>query len=400
MIQKGTADLPLHNGRVPRWLSERMTKLGGAITEAILVEFGKRAFIERMSDPSWFQSLGCVLGMDWHSSGITTSVMGALKAAINQRSKDLGIYICGGRGKHSRKTPDELLQIADQTGIDGYELAKSSRLVAKVDNTAVQDGYQIYLHSFIVSDEGDWSIIQQGMNAKNGYARRYHWSSTDLNNYVEEPHAFIYGRSKGDILNLTDNKAAPARDHIVSICKEHPEKMLAEIKKIKLPSHHDVREYNVDLKRLGSVLAVSQNLPTASFEELLLVQGLGPRTLQSLALVSEVIYGTETRFKDPARFSFAHGGKDGHPFPVPTSVYDQNISILKNAVEKAKLGRTEKLKAVHSLSRAAQKMEKDFEPDGKLDDLILLERRDSWKYGGRTTNGWAKKPKMVQGSLF
>lgn len=377
-----------------------MAKLGGAITEAVLIEFGKKTFIQRMSDPAWFQSLGSVMGMDWHSSGITTSVMGALKTAINPQARELGIFICGGRGKHSRKTPEELLKIADRTGLNGDELVRSSRLVAKVDNTAMQDGFQIYLHSFIVSDEGDWSVVQQGMNGASGYARRYHWSSANLKDYINEPHQFIYGKNQGTILNLTDSKASKARSGIIEISKENPDKMLAEIKKIRLPAHHDVRQKNVDLKRLWAVLALAQDLPTDQFEDLLLLQGLGPRTLQSLALVSEVIYGTESRFQDPARFSFAHGGKDGHPFPVPTKVYDESINILKGAVEKARIGHHDKLKALNALTSASQRMEKDFVPSGSLDDLIEKERADSWKYGGRTVNGFAKKPKLVQGSLF
>ncbi|NQZ75594.1 MAG: DUF763 domain-containing protein [Ekhidna sp.] len=400
MRHAGSADLPLHNGHVPKWLAERMAKLGGAITEAILIEFGKKAFIQRMSDPAWFQSLGCVLGMDWHSSGITTSVMGALKTAINPRARELGIYVCGGRGKHSRKTPEELLRVGDRTGLDAASLVRSSRLVAKVDNTAIQDGFQIYLHSFIVSDHGDWSVVQQGMNGPSGYARRYHWSSLDLTSYVEDPHKFIYGRNQGQILNLTAEQASCARQSILEMSKEHPAKMIEEIRKIKLPAHHDVRQKDVDLKRLGSVLAISSELPSDQFEDLLLIQGLGPRTLQSLALVSEVIYGTESRFQDPARFSFAHGGKDGHPFPVPTKVYDESITVLRQAVDKAKIGHRDKLKALNALTTASQRMEKDFSPTGDLDDLIEKERRDSWKYGGRTVNGFAKKPMLVQGSLF
>jgi len=398
--QRGTADLPLHNGHVPKWLAERMSQLGGAIAEAIIIEFGKKEFIRRMSDPAWFQSLGCVLGMDWHSSGITTSVMGALKTAINPKAEELGVYVCGGRGKHSQKTPEELIQIADKTGLNGVDLVKSSRLVAKVDNTAIQDGFQIYLHSFILSDTGDWSVVQQGMNGTSGYARRYHWSSANLKDYLNEPHQFIYGKNQGTILNLTDTKASKARASILEISQENPDKMITEIKKIRLPAHHDVRQQNIDLKRLGTILAMAQDLPTDQFEDLLLIQGLGPRTLQSLTLVSEVIYGTESRFQDPARFSFAHGGKDGHPFPIPTKVYDKSIRILKSAVEKAKIGHHDKLKALNALTDASQKMEKDFVPSGNLDGLIQEERKNSWKYGGRTVNGFAKRPKEIQGRLF
>ncbi len=400
MKKSGYADLPLHNGKVPKWLAERMALLGGAITEAVLLEFGKKEFIRRLSDPAWFQSLGCVMGMDWHSSGITTSVMGALKKAINPKAKELGIYVCGGRGKHSRKTPEELLQIADQTGLDGHELVRSSRLTAKVDNTAIQDGFQIYLHSFVVSDEGDWAVVQQGMNGPSGYARRYHWYSDELKSFVNEPHTFIYGKNQGYILNLTNKHADATRKKIVQLGKENPDRMLNEIRKIRLPRHHDVREKDIDLKRLGAVLAVSHQLPSDQFEDLLLVEGLGPRTLQSLTLVSEVIYGTSSRFADPARFSFAHGGKDGHPFPVPTKVYDESIRVLKTAVAKAKIGNSDKLNALNSLSRAAEKMENNFVPNGKLEDLIQKERQDSWKYGGRTVHGFSKNPKVIQGTLF
>ncbi len=400
MKKSGYADLPLHNGRVPKWLAERMAALGGAIVEAIILEYGKAEVIKRLSDPAWFQSLGCVLGMDWHSSGITTSVMGALKSSVNAKSKELGIYICGGRGKHSRKTPEELIQIAHQTGLDGEALVKNSRLSAKVDNTAVQDGFQIYLHSFIVSDEGDWAVVQQGMNANTGYARRYHWHSNELKSFINEPHTFIYGVDQGPILNLTDSKAQDTRNGILQVALENPDKMLAEIRKIRLPAHHDVQSKDVDLKRLGAILALAQELPDSNFESLLLLQGLGPRTLQSLTLVSEIIYGTPSRFRDPARFSFAHGGKDGHPFPVPTKVYDESIQVLKTSVEKAKLGHYDKVKAINALTKAAQNMEKSFEPTDNLNQYIEQERRDSWKYGGKTVMGDAKPPEAEQLQLF
>lgn len=400
MKKSGYADLPLHNGRVPKWLAERMAALGGAIVEAIILEYGKAEVIKRLSDPAWFQSLGCVLGMDWHSSGITTSVMGALKNSVNSKSKELGIYICGGRGKHSRKTPEELIRIAHQTGLDGEALVKNSRLSAKVDNTAVQDGFQIYLHSFIVSDEGDWAVVQQGMNAGTGYARRYHWHSNELKSFINEPHTFIYGVDQGPILNLTDNKAQDTRNGILHVALENPDKMLKEIRKIRLPAHHDVQSKDVDLKRLGAILALAQELPDSNFESLLLLQGLGPRTLQSLTLVSEIIYGTPSRFRDPARFSFAHGGKDGHPFPVPTKVYDESIQVLKTSVEKAKLGHYDKVKAINALTKAAQNMEKSFEPTDNLDKYIAKERKDSWKYGGKTVMGDAKPPEPTQLQLF
>ncbi len=390
----------MHNGRVPRWLAERMSKLGGAVVEAIVYEYGREEVIKRLSDPAWFQSLGCVMGMDWHSSGITTSVLGALKSAISPISSELGIYICGGRGKHSRKTPEELLRIADKTGLDGKQLVRSSRLSAKVDNTAVQDGFQIYLHSFVLSVDGEWAVVQQGMNADSGYARRYHWHSSEFKKFTETPHTFIYGQNQGQILNLTDKEASKTKEKIMEIALSPQESMIREIRNIRLPAHHDVRQENVDIKRLGTVLALAKELPKQDFEELLLVQGLGPRTLQSLTLVSEVIYGTPSRFSDPARFSFAHGGKDGHPFPVPTKVYDESIQVLKTAVDKAKMGQSDKLKAINALNKAAVQMEKDFVPNGDIQDVIEQERKDSWKYGGKTVNGDEKPPGVVQGRLF
>ena len=391
------ADLPLHYGHVPPWLAERMAKLGGAIVEAIVLEYGKSSVMQRLSDPFWFQALGAVMGMDWHSSGITTSVMGALKKAINPRFNELGIYICGGKGKHSRKTPEELLALADRTGLNGNELVRSSRLSAKVDNTAIQDGFQIYLHTFIVTNTGEWTVVQQGMNDANGMARRYHWHSEKVNSFVENPHTFIYGKNQGEILNLTDIGAQPTKAGILDISKEDPARMLPEIRKIIMPSHHDVRADDVNLKRLGSVLALAHEKEVRDFESLLLLEGLGPRTLQSLTLVSEVIHGTPSRFTDPARFSFAHGGKDGHPFPVLTKVYDETINELKVSVEKAKIGDTEKSEAIKNLTLIAQNLEKGFEPaPDAFDKVIERERAEAYKYGGRTVFGKSKPPKGPQ----
>ncbi len=398
------ADLPLHYGKVPPWLYERMGLLGGAIVEAIIIEYGRAAVLQKLSDPAWFQSLGCVLGMDWHSSGITTSVMGALKGAINKRSAELGIYICGGKGKHSKETPNELMRIAERTGLDGNLLVRNSKLTAKVDNNAIQDGFQIYLHSFILSKEGDWAVVQQGMNDASGYARRYHWHSPSITSFVEEPHSFIYGPNQGQIMNITHKEAADTRDTMLLLTKEKPQELIEQVKSIILPGHHDVKEKDVDLKRLGSVLAVAYEKEGLDIESLLLLEGLGPRTLQSLVLVSEVIHGTASRFEDPARFSFAHGGKDGHPFPVPTMVYDETIQTLKHAVEKAKLGNSDKNEAIKNLSKAARKLEENFQPNNNFNQLIERERNDSWKYGGKTVFGDAKqlkvKPHETQIKLF
>lgn len=396
MPRTGHADLPLHYGQVPPWLAQRMSKLGGAIVESIVTEYGKAEVLKRLSDPFWFQALGCVMGMDWHSSGITTSVMGALKKAINPISRDLGIYICGGKGKHSRQTPAELLAIADKTGLDGNKLVRSSKLSAKVDNTAIQDGFQLYLHSFILTNDGDWAVVQQGMNEATGLARRYHWHSPTLTSFVEAPHTFIYGQNQGQILNLTDQEAGTTRNGVLTVAKEDVSVMLPEIKKLVMPSHHDVKASNVNLKRLGTVLALAHEQEVANFESLLLLEGLGPRTLQSLVLVSEVIHGTPSRFTDPARFSFAHGGKDDHPFPVPLKVYDETIHVLSDAIQKAKIDNSDKLKAIKSLSKIAENLENDFTPNANFEKVIAEERKASYKYGGMTVFGKAEPPKNIR----
>lgn len=392
MKRSGHADLPLHYGKVPPWLAERMSKLGGAIVESVITEYGKSEVLRRLSDPLWFQALGCVLGMDWHSSGITTSVMGALKKAINPVSKEWGIYICGGRGKHSRNTPGELMRISERTGMNGHSLVRCSRLSAKVDNTAIQDGFQLYLHSFIVTDEGEWAVVQQGMNQASGMARRYHWHSSRLKSFVEAPHTSVCGINQGLILNLVDKEALSARQGILSIAKEEANIMMPEIRRIVMPSRHQVKAPDVNLKRLGSILALAQEKELPDFEELLLLNGLGPRTLQSLTLVSEVIHGTPSRFSDPARFSFAHGGKDGHPFPVPVKVYDETISVLGNALNKAKIGFHDKQNAIKNLSKAAQRLEENFIPNTNFDQVIAKENAESYRYGGRTVMGKAKAP--------
>ena len=409
MKRSGSADLPLHYGYVPKWLAERMAKLGLAITESIITEYGKEEILRRLSDPFWFQSFGAVMGMDWHSSGITTSVMGALKRAVNPHSKHLGFYICGGKGKFSKETPAELLKIADSTGMNGHELVRCSKLSAKVDNTAVQDGFQLYTHNFIVSSEGQWTVIQQGMNSGDKTARRYHWHSDNFKSFVEEPHTGVCGINQGLILNLTAAEAGATRNGIMQITDGDPSLIIREFQQMILPSHHDVRAEDVNLKRLGATLWLAHDQPPENFEELLLLKGVGPRTLQSLALVSEVIHGTPSRFKDPARFSFAHGGKDGHPFPVPVKVYDETIGTLQYAVEKAKIGHTDKAEAIKKLHEIAARTENDFIPDpiatgSTFDELIQKERDDSWKYGGKTVFGNAKpfrrSNKGVQLRLF
>lgn len=422
MIKRsGYADLPLHTGTVPKWLADRMMTLGTLIIEALVLKYGKKEVLVRLSDPLWFQSLGAVLGMDWHSSGITTSVMYALKRGLNRRAKELGIAVCGGRGRYSRRTPEELQILADMTGMDGKALINCSRLAAKVDGTALQDGFQLYQHNFILSNEGDWAVVQQGMNPSERKARRYHWSSENLRSFVENPHTGVTGENQGLILNLTDKNAGQTRSKILSLTCESPDRVLGEIKKmgkgdliqpelfdglqedetpseqwkgcnilikndrnLSMPSHHEVRAEDVDLKRLGAVLVTAYESQNKDFESLLLTPGLGPRTLQSLTLVSEVIYGTPSRFTDPARFSFAHGGKDGHPFPVTTKIYDETIRVLGESIEESKMNYSEKSQCLERLERTARYVEANCQPEADFDALIAHERAHSKEWGGRT----------------
>ena len=384
MKRSGFADLPLHNGRVPEWLASRMTMLGTAISESVLYHYGAPELLSRLSDPFWFQALGAVMGMDWHSSGITTSVMGALKRGLNPRAHELGIYVCGGRGRHSRNTPDELRAIAERCGFDGETLAQTSRLTARVDNNAIADGFQIYLHSFVVSTKGDWAVVQQGMNASTRLARRYHWHSAAVRDFTCEPHTAIVGETQGTIRNLVDERARPARDAMLSLTRDTPSRLLAEATRLKMPSHHDVRAEDVDLVRLGAVLAVAHDRDLKTFADLLLLEKLGPRTLQSLALVAEVVHGTPTRFRDPARFSFAHGGKDGHPFPVPLTTYDESISVLRRSLDAARVGRTEKIDGMKRLDNFVRTIESRLAPRAQFDDALAHERAISPSLGGRT----------------
>ncbi len=395
MRRSGHADLPLHNGRVPAWLADRMTLLGTAITEAVVLHYGAPAFLSRLSDPFWFQALGSVMGMDWHSSGITTSVICALKRGLAPRASELGLYICGGRGRHSRNTPGELRAVAGLRGFDGDALVRASRLTARVDNNAIGDGFQIYLHAFIVSAQGDWAVVQQGMNARTRLARRYHWHSAAVRDFVAEPHTAIVGEPEGVILNLVDAQAKPAQNALLDIAREHPEKTLAEARRLVMPAHHDVRAENIDLKRLGAVLAAAYEKDFCDFASLLLLENLGPRTLQSLALIAEVIHGAPSRFTDPARFSFAHGGKDGHPFPVPLKTYDESISVLRNALDRAKVGDTEKLDGFQRLDRFVHSLEK--RSHANFEAAIVHERVISPQLDGRTVFD-KRKPRQL--SLF
>jgi len=380
--RSGHADLPLHGGRVPAWLAERMTVLGAAIVESVVLHHGHSGFLSRLSDPFWFQALGSVMGMDWHSSGITTSVLGALKRGLNPRSHELGLFVCGGRGRHSRNTPDELRTIADRTGLDGEALVRSSRLTAKIDNNAIADGFQIYLHGFVLASNGEWAVVQQGMNEASGYARRYHWHSTAVRDFVSDPHTAIVGEPQPDaIMNLVDSHAAPARDALLTVSREHPDRITRVLTQ---PAHHDVRVEDVDLTRLGAVLAVAYERQLHDFAELLLLEKLGPRTLQTLALVAEVVHGAPSRFSDPARFSFALGGKDRHPFPVPLKTYDESVSVLRHALDAAKLGDNEKIDGLRRLESFVRAVEERYAPKADLHRTIAHENAISKRLGGRS----------------
>jgi uncharacterized protein len=403
MKRSGFADLPLHGGRVPPWLADRMTSLGTAITENILHHYGSTEFLTRLSDPFWFQALGAVMGMDWHSSGITTSVMGALKRGLNPRARELGIYVCGGRGKHSRKTPDELRDYATSVNTDGDALVRASRLTAKIDNNAVADGFQLYLHAFVVNTKGEWAVVQQGMNGNSGLARRYHWHSKTVRDFVCEPHTGIVGEHQGTLMNLVDAKAKPAQNAMLEIAHQHPEKTLQEARKLTLPAHHDVRAENIDLKRLGAVLAVAYERDLRDFASLLLLEKLGPRTLQSLALIAEVVHGEPTRFSDPARFSFALGGKDRHPFPVPLKTYDESLNLLRGALDSAKVGDIEKIDGFRRLDRFTRAVEKRYETTAHLEQLIAHENAISPSLDGRSVfddKPARKRPAEKQLQLF
>ena len=391
MKRSGIADLPLHGGRVPPWLAERMTLLGTAITETILSAYGPSQFFSRLSDPFWFQAFGSVMGMDWHSSGITTSVLGALKRGLNPRAHELGIYVCGGRGKHSRKTPQELRAVAEPIGLDGDFLARTSRLTAKIDNNAIADGFQLYLHSFLVSSAGEWVVVQQGMNGQTGLARRYHWHSATVRDFTANPHSAIVGEHQGTITNLVDQQAKPAQDALLAIAHEPPDRTLRELRNLQLPARHDVRANDVDLKRLGSVLAVAYERDLRDFASLLLVENLGPRTLQTLALIAEVVHGAPSRFSDPARFSFALGGKDGHPFPVPLQTYDESISVLRRGLQSAKVGHTEKIEGFRRLDQFVRTIEQTCEPTADFARTMAHEHAISPALGGRTVFSDRKK---------
>jgi hypothetical protein len=385
------------------WLASRMARLGRVMVEALVLEYGRAEVLRRLADPFWFQSLGCVMGMDWHSSGITTSVLGALKRGLAPVEWELGIHVCGGRGRHSRRTPDELLALGERVSVDAPGLVRASRLVAKVDSAAVQDGFDLYLHGFVVTDDGQWTVVQQGMNPEKRQARRYHWLWDRAGSFVEEPHAAIDGEpNPSPIVNLTDRAAAAARARTVALAASNPEAVVAQVERVLvMSSHHDVRDENLNLRRLGAALRVAANLGPASFPELLLTPRVGQRTLFALALVAEVLHGAPSRFADPARFAFAHGGKDGHPFPVPLKIYDETLRVLRRAVDGAKLGQGDKLAALRRLDDQCRAVEAAAQgrdlPAGAaaLSTIVAREKNASPSLGGRTCLDGARRPRQL-----
>lgn len=363
----GTAQLPLHGGRAPAWLFSRMVKLAREITIHISAEYGPDEMLRRLSDPFWFQALGCVLGFDWHSSGVTTTVTGALKEGIRGLETDLGLFAGGGKGAVSRQTPAEIEMACERISIDPRPLVYASRMSAKVDSAAVQDGYQLYHHAFFFTRSGGWCVVQQGMHDSNGMARRYHWLSATLDSYVNEPHAAVCAEAESPTLNLVAAESAPARDASADLARQKPDVTLAAIRGIPaltMPRRHAVLVADVNPQYLEKILLKTYERAPEDFETLLGMEGVGGRTLRALALVSEIIYGTPASTKDPARFSFAHGGKDGFPYPVDTETYDKTVEALRAAVTRAGIDRSERVAALKRLVRFGEERVRQKQKSG------------------------------------
>ena len=348
----GTSDLPLHYGSAPAWLFTRMRALAREVIQVIASDYDSYEFIKRLSDPYWFQAFGCVLGFDWHSSGVTTTVCGAVKDGLRGIEGDLGLYAAGGKGATSRKTPQEIERWCDGIGLEPSGLVKSSKMSAKVDSAAVQDGYQIYHHMFLFTADGRWGVVQQGMNTENKQARRYHWLGEKVSDFVREPHAAVCCDQTGVTLNMVAEESEGARETSAGLARERPELVVADVGKLQslvLPSRHEVLVSDVNPARLKSILLETYERQPADFEQLLAMKGVGAKTIRALSLVSELVYGEAPSTRDPARFSFAHGGKDGFPYPVDRTTYDESIEFLSDALRQAKVDRTEKIEAFRRL---------------------------------------------------
>lgn len=351
----GIANLPLHYGKVPPWLFERMVKLAREITIAIVTEYGPEEMLRRLSHPYWFQAFGCILGYDWHSSGVTTTLCGALKEGLKGLEKELGLFVAGGKGRTSRRTPEEIELWGERISLDPRPLIYASRMSAKVDNSAVQDGYQLYHHSFLFTKSGSWAVIQQGMNEATRYARRYHWLGEKVLSFVNEPHSAVLSEGRGKALNLVASESDPARTTITEIAtKQKPEEILAELKKLKsltLPPHHYLTTEDLHPDSIARILLSTYERQPKDFEQLLGLEGVGPKTIRALSLISELVYGVAPSYRDPARYSFAHGGKDGIPYPVDRRTYDQSIELLRKVINRTKIGIGEKREALNRLHR-------------------------------------------------
>jgi uncharacterized protein len=352
----GYAHLPLHGGKAPRYLFDRMVPLSREIVIFLATEFGREEVLRRLSDPYWFQAFGCVLGFDWHSSGLTTTVCGALKEGLRGVDRELGLYVAGGKGATSRKTPAEITATCEKLGRDPVPLVYASRMSAKVDNAAVQDGYQLYHHAFVFTADGEWCVVQQGMNDATSMARRYHWLSDRLTDYVSEPHAAICCDATTDTLNLVAAESAPSRSASALLATQKPEvtlQALGHLPLLDMPRRHHVATADIDPRFLHKVLLRTYDAAPADFESLLSIEGVGAKTLRALALTAELIYGTAASRSDPARFAFAHGGKDGTPFPVDRTTYDATIEVMRDALNGARIDRGEKVRAFRRLAEFA-----------------------------------------------
>ncbi len=353
-MRTGFSQLPLHGGKAPRWLFQRMTRLAREIVCHLVCEYGPEGALVRLSDPFWFQALGCVLGFDWHSSGVTTTTCGAIKEGVRGLEHELGFYAAGGKGKVSRRTPQEIEMSCEKTGYDAAALVKASRLSAKVDSSAVQDGYQIYHHAFFFTRNGNWCVVQQGMNDSNGMARRYHWLGDDKTDFVNEPHQAVCCDHRGKVLNFVARESKISRERVTQLAvqpEQEVEKILLRRPELLMPRRHWVRSADINPKYLHKILLKTYEQAPTDFESLLGIQGVGPKTLRALALTAELIYGTQTSVRDPARFSFAHGGKDGTPFPVDRENYEKTIEVLHDALSRAHVDRSEKREALKRLAR-------------------------------------------------
>jgi hypothetical protein len=349
----GVANLPLHYGKVPPWLFGRMSQLAREIAIVTVTEFGTAEMLRRLSDPYWFQAFGCVLGYDWHSSGVTTTVCGALKEGMRGLENELGLFVAGGKGRTSRKTPAEIENTGHLLKVNPSSLVYASRMSAKVDNSALQDGYQLYHHSFFFTQDGSWAVIQQGMNETNRYARRYHWLGEKVVDFACEPEAAICAQARGETLNLVALESAKVRDTIAHVAaEEKPNKIVTQLNKLKtlnLPRRPYIGLEDINPERLGKIFLTAYERKPKNFESLLALEGMGPKTLRALSLISELVYDTPVSLRDPASYSFAHGGKDGYPYPVDRKTYDNSIQFLTQALKKAKIGDSEKLEAFRRL---------------------------------------------------